>query len=413
MQYRRIGIIFFTICLLLPAIAFPQDSTTADGLYSMARSAAFDQKDYPAAIRYARRAVSIAPSYSDVVVFLGRLFYWSGEADSARTYFKRSMDIVPVSEDAYVAFADLEVSSQNFDEALRIIDNGMQSYSPSVPLMVRKGRVFREQKKYEKLRDVALQIVSIDRKNAEARLFLEITEKLLAGNVASLSYDLAVFDEQYSDPWHIVSVDYTRKTIAGSYTARVNFADRLNSSAVQYEVEAYPRFSKKLSGYINLGLSPGEKVVFPEWKAGASLLYSLPKGWETELGFRYLYFSSSTTFYTGYLGKYFGNYLVGLRAYIVPDDDNSSQTIGLSLRRFLSATDHLQLNVSAGQSPDEQITSAHLARRMSAYSANISYKRSLRAKSQLMLRSAWQIQEYQVAKWGNQFNVGAGFAWIF
>src|SRR5688572_13593688 len=92
----------------LPSQVSAQDSTTADGLFQLGRDAAFNQKDYPAAIRYAKQALILAPEYVDVITFLGRVYTWSEQADSARKYFQRAIHLSPSAVEVYTSYADME-----------------------------------------------------------------------------------------------------------------------------------------------------------------------------------------------------------------------------------------------------------------------------------------------------------------
>jgi hypothetical protein len=50
------------------------DTSSSDGLFQAARSAAFDQKDYPLAKRYCFKALEKSPNYADIRIYLGRLY---------------------------------------------------------------------------------------------------------------------------------------------------------------------------------------------------------------------------------------------------------------------------------------------------------------------------------------------------
>jgi len=45
------------------------DTTSSDGLFQAARTAAFDQKDYPLAKRYCLKALERSPNYADIRIF--------------------------------------------------------------------------------------------------------------------------------------------------------------------------------------------------------------------------------------------------------------------------------------------------------------------------------------------------------
>ena len=85
-----------------------QDSTSSDGLFQMARKAAFDEKNYPKAIELSKRALTISPQYSDIRIFLGRVYTWSNQYDSAKAAFEYVLNYAPDNEDASAAYTDLE-----------------------------------------------------------------------------------------------------------------------------------------------------------------------------------------------------------------------------------------------------------------------------------------------------------------
>jgi len=112
--------------LLLAGIAnnlFAQTTVSADELFSMARTAAFDKKDYSRASQLSQKALEISPEYSDIRIFLGRVYTWTDKNDSARMSFEKVLNQNPENEDAASAFADLEYWSKKFSEALLICNS--------------------------------------------------------------------------------------------------------------------------------------------------------------------------------------------------------------------------------------------------------------------------------------------------
>jgi YaiO family outer membrane protein len=103
-------------------------------------------------------------------------------------------------------------------------------------------------------------------------------------NKIGIIYDYNVFDKQFADPWHLLAIDYSRSTGIGTVIGRLNYANRFQTSATQFEIDAYPRFSKVFYSYMNFGVSDNSGV-FPKYRAGFSLYANLPKSFEGELGF--------------------------------------------------------------------------------------------------------------------------------
>src|SRR4051812_9976538 len=111
------------LALLFCSTAFSQDSTSSDGLFQMARKAAFDDKNYPKAIELSKKALAISPNYSDIRIFLGRVYTWSNHYDSAKSAFEYVLNASPDNEDASAAYADLEYWNNYNEAALKVVNN--------------------------------------------------------------------------------------------------------------------------------------------------------------------------------------------------------------------------------------------------------------------------------------------------
>ncbi|HLF45283.1 MAG TPA: tetratricopeptide repeat protein [Chitinophagaceae bacterium] len=132
------------LCKYLPA----QDSLSPDELFAKARSAAFDQKNYPLAIELSRLALNKSPGYADIRIFSGRVFTWSGQTDSARSAFEEVLRQQPDNEDAAAAYADLEYWNDNPAKALSICNNGLTFHPQSKTLLLKKAKCLSALKRF-------------------------------------------------------------------------------------------------------------------------------------------------------------------------------------------------------------------------------------------------------------------------
>ncbi|UTX49583.1 tetratricopeptide repeat protein [Chryseobacterium sp. MA9] len=73
----------FLLALLFPITMYGQQNLTADELFVKARNTAFEQKDYTTSIALAKEALEKAPNYTDISVFLGRLYTWNKDLAAA------------------------------------------------------------------------------------------------------------------------------------------------------------------------------------------------------------------------------------------------------------------------------------------------------------------------------------------
>ncbi|MBI3567991.1 MAG: YaiO family outer membrane beta-barrel protein [Gemmatimonadetes bacterium] len=172
------------------------------------------------------------------------------------------------------------------------------------------------------------------------------------------------------DAWQLADISIGRRTTAGSIIARVNYANRFASGGGQLEVDAYPRLTKDMYAYLNVGYSGSS--IFPEWRSGAELFASLPGAWEASAGYRQLRFNGSpVTLLTGAVGKYVGDYWFSLRPFVRPKDNGTSASASLTARRYFEDGDHyVGARVGFGSSPTDVVTPDSLTlSRTQAFSA--------------------------------------------
>lgn len=408
MRLNKRGLLFFIFCIVCMQ-SFAQK--TAEAKFTEARRLAFDNKDYPAAITLAKSAHEQAPEYTDIAVFLGRLYTWSDKPDSARYYFNKAIAQKPEFEDAYVGYADMEYWGKQYDSALLVLQQGLLYHPSSVPLLIRKAKVLNEEREFNEAIIVVDTILKIEKGNTEARNLAARIRDNISKNRIGIKYDYVSFDKQFPDPWHLMSLDYTRQTKAGAFTARLNYANRFNTSGLQYEVEAYPIFSKTFYGYINLGYSQ-DVGVFPKWRSGASLYINLPKAFETEIGLRYLYFNTDVFVYTLYVGKYVNSFLFGARTFLTPNSTSIAQSYSALARYYFGGIDdYIGFNLGAGISPDDRRVNIQLNSiyKLRTYTGELTFRHSIRKLNVIVANVSLTNQEYLPATIGNQLQLGVGY----
>jgi YaiO family outer membrane protein len=403
---------FLLLLCMVTATIHAQDSTSSDGLFQIARKAAFDQKDYPKAKGYLYRALDISPDYADIRIFLGRIFTWTKNYDSSKICFDYVLNNKPDYEDASIAYTDLEYWNDHYTDALNVCTAGLKYHPQSQDLLLREAKILFASKKYPVADSVIQQLLKLNKNNSEARSLAVRIKEVSYKNQVSLSYDYVYFDKQFADPWHLVSADYGRRTPIGIVTGRINYANRFQENAIQFEADAYPHISKTFYSYVELGYCGKSNGVFPKWRGGASLYANLPKSFEGELGFRYLQFNGSPTWiYTGYIGKYYKSWLFGARTYITPSDYTSTLSASYSLLAtyyFGSAEDLIGATIGYGISPDDRYNAIQLGlfNKLTTYKAGLFFKKKISKENVLSATASWYNQEYLPQTIGNQYQIG-------
>jgi YaiO family outer membrane protein len=387
-----------------------QETLSSDELFVQARSAAFDQKNYPLAIELSKKALTKSPGYADIRIFLGRVYTWSGQTDSARSAFEEVLRQQPDNEDATAAYTDLEYWNDNPAKALSICENGLTFHPQSKTLLLKKAKCLTALHRFGEANEVVGALLKEDPKNAEARSLSEKIKNQASKNKWGISYDFVGFDKQFDNPWHLASLSYSRSTSMGSVIGRLNYANRFSSGAMQFEADAYPRISKTFYSYINVGISDTSGV-FPHYRGGFSLYANLPHSFEAEVGFRYLFFTDATWIYTASAGKYFKNYWFNLRTYLTPGNSNISHSYSFTTRYYFGgADDYFALGVRTGISPDDRSNNIQLGSPAKLKSSGVSaeFNKSFNGLTILNLTGMWQHQEFLPATFGNQFSLGIG-----
>jgi YaiO family outer membrane protein len=398
---------------LLCKASFAQTSLSSDELFQQARKAAFDEKNYPKAIGLSKQALSKSPDYSDIRVFLGRLYTWSDKTDSARVEFNRVLTKHPDNEDASFAFGSLEYWNNNSNNALKIVDGGLKYHPRSGDLLLLKAKVLNDLKQYAAANNTLDTLIKSDPGNSNARALADRIKDKTAKNKVGVTYDYIYFDKQFSSPWHLASFEYARQTGIGSIIGFLNYANRFNTNGLQYEVDAYPHISKTFYAYVSGGYS-NNVGIFPKFRSGFSLYANLPSGFEAEGGFRYLHFTGDTWIYTASLGKYYKSFWFNFRTYLTPSNSSISQSYSLHVRYYTGgADDYLALGVGTGISPDDprNIILLNNGNNYKLRSNNISagYHCSFKRFNILFITASLDNQEYQFQTKGNQLDLGIGY----
>ncbi len=338
-----------------------QEKLSSDELLVQARSAAFQQKDYPKAIALCQQALSQSPSYTDIRVFLGRLYFWSDKEDSARSTLHQALRENPSHEDAAVAAVSIAYFTNRYQEGLAYCETGLQHHPESPDLLLQKAKILTAMRNYKYAARLTDTLLTIDPQNTDARSLSGRIRDFAASNKIGVSYDYTHFEKQFEDPWHLISLDYSRQTKYGSVIGRVNYTNRFKTNGVQFEVDAYPTIAKNFYAYLNFGYSADDILFFPNTAAGSRSMPTCRKVLKQILVSVICNFGNDTWIYTGSVGKYYKSFWFNLRAYVTPDDDRISHSYSFTTRYYLGgADDFVHVSLGYGISPDDRAQAIQL-----------------------------------------------------
>ncbi|MCX2719585.1 YaiO family outer membrane beta-barrel protein [Lentiprolixibacter aurantiacus] len=339
--YIIITVMFSCFGLIAQEYAFDGDP---DKSFSIAREMAFSG-DHQGARDTLQSILKTYPEYTDVRSLLAKTYTWDGAYSEARAQFNRITSRERENREVWMAAVKNEIYAENEHIALGLVNKALVYLPDEATLISLKSDIIHRMKRKQKAASI--------RSEAEKE-----TDVNIAKNSMEFGNAVDVFDAFY-EPMVYASVAYTRQTKIGKLIPRINYSNRFNTNGLQYEIDVYPRLSKKLHGYINYGYSAD--VIYPTHRAGAELYLNLPSALELSAGMRYLGFTnSSTTILTGSVGLYRGDYYFSLRPYITPTNRQTGFSGNLLGRKYLRNKYHyLGVNLGIGYAPELRQLSAN------------------------------------------------------
>ncbi len=288
-----------------------------DVSYFTARDLAFEGKTAEARDTLVQ-VLSRYPEYVDVHSLLAKTYSWDHEYDEARLQFNKITSKEKGNKEVWLGAIKNEQYAANLHIALGLANKALIHLQEDKEILALRAAIL-EQIANTQLLQNKLKATKLSEKRKQA---------------ITIYTEGEVFD-QVLDPMYYGAVEYRKETRWGVLLPRINYNRRFNINGIQAEVDAYPKFSKLLSGYFNYGFSNSE--IFPRHRLGAEVVKELPNAMEASLGFRHLAFTKdAATILTGSFGLYRGNYYASLRPFVVPDTEKGVGVSGnLLLRRYL------------------------------------------------------------------------------
>lgn len=389
-----------------------QEKINLDVLFKKARTASF-QGNRKQAREICKYILEKKPGYHDVRVFLGRLYSWDKEYDSARKELKKVLTDKPNHIDALSALIDVENWTDNLYLALKYCNQGLRIYPNNESFRMKKARILVRMEDFKAASESINQLLEANPSHKEALQLLERIQFSTQQYELSLRYRFDKFDRGEIDfgPWHFLTFELLRKLVLGSIIGRVNYASRNFGSrtvtGTQFELDAYPKIIKGIYGYLNAGYSSSS--VFPKYRLGGELYRSFLRSFEVSLGIRYLDFSgSSVLIYTGNLGKYYKNYWFSFRPFVTSKSTGISFSgIFLMRRYFADADNYLTLLIGFGSTPVE-IFFLEDIERLNSYKIELDVQKMITRTFLIEFRISFEKEEFRVDKIGNRVTLSIG-----
>ena len=250
-------------------------------------------------------------AYVDHLLGSGRQFMNNDQPDSALVEFNKALAISPNDTVTLFYTINLLNDGKQFDEALALIEQGRQLYPTHPYFLLKRAVVLESQKQYEaayRAMDTLSKAGQMDQKYID---YKELLYSKQLRNELGLLYLNSTFDPTTivgdNSIRRIATIQYSHRFDNGSVTTRINYAGRITGSGYQVELEGTLNHSAKWYSWATSGVSnpnsifPNTNLVFPPLRLGYSLFHALPKGYDLELGIRFVKLDSDKT-YSGVFG---------------------------------------------------------------------------------------------------------------
>ncbi|SFV32608.1 tetratricopeptide repeat protein [Thermoflavifilum thermophilum] len=347
-------------------------------------------------------------SLSENLFLAGKQFAANNQTDSASSYFWAAIRQQPSDTLAWISLINLKASLQQTDSALWIADSALH-YIPHVPELLMKKASF--QLAAGKSKD-ALQtldsLLETDPHNLAAKALRDQIRIASYHQAIGIDYNFTSFGDRTTPPWNLASLYYQRLPHWGSYDLRLNFANRNNRNGLQGEAEVYWNHDSSNISYVDLAFA--HDSLFPRLRAAYTFTHYFRKGWQADIGGRYLNFDSSAlgSAYLG-LGKYFSDYWLYAQAYLTPQNKQLFGAYRATLRYYYSEQrdDYLNLIVGTGISPDDRSRYFGLNKWLSLSATNVAigYQHIFRGQTIAGLTLSWTNQEIAQGIRQNEYDV--------
>tara|TARA_R110000868_G_scaffold401085_1_gene676389 strand:+ start:6647 stop:7912 length:1266 start_codon:yes stop_codon:yes gene_type:complete len=349
---KKIAKLTFVFCFTMIFQMYGQEDKyngNPDTSFETARTMAFNKQRKQAQDTLSH-ILTKYPDYHDIRSFLATTYSWDGDYKKARKEFAYVLEKDPQNKSTWIAAIKNEIWGDKPYTALEITTEALKNFPDDAEILYLKASA---QEKTNSPLEALNTLESILKKNPEDQKATDYKSSLsttLRKNTIGIKAEVDIYSEVF-DPMQYYTLNYSRQTKYGSIIGKLNFNRRFNENGTQIEFDLYPKITKGLYAYLNVGFA--NTFLFPDLRYGAELYKSLPKSFEVSLGFRSLKYTTTTNIYTGSIGWYTGNSYLSFRPYFTPGDTGTSTSGTFTYRKYRSDADnYLGFAFGMGFSPE-------------------------------------------------------------
>ncbi|WP_367754394.1 YaiO family outer membrane beta-barrel protein [Flavobacterium sp. WC2430] len=349
---KKIAKLTFVLCFTMIFQMYGQEEKyngNPDTSFETARNMAFNKQRKQAQDTLSH-ILTKYPDYHDIRSFLATTYSWDGDYKKARKEFAYVLEKDPQNKSTWIAAIKNEIWGDKPYTALEMTTEALKNFPDDAEILYLKASAEEKTNKPIEALNTLESILNKNPEDQKAKDYKSSLSTTLRKNTIGIKAEVDIYSEVF-DPMQYYTLNYSRQTKYGSIIGKLNFNRRFNENGTQIEFDLYPKITKGLYAYLNIGFA--NTFLFPDLRYGAELYKSLPKSLEVSLGFRSLKYTTTTNIYTGSIGWYTGNSYLSFRPYFTPGDNGTSTSGTFTYRKYRSDADnYLGFSFGMGFSPE-------------------------------------------------------------
>ena len=425
---RLLKLILLQIAILVQTSLFAQEVFNADSLMHAAHDKAVAGK-YRRAISMAEELLERYPEYSDAHILKSRVMAWGRDYLAAINEINKFIQENENNLDAYLALCDFHLWNEDYKSSKEVAQNALEYFPDNEKLLLKITLVDFTAEEYDLAVESGNHLLNIYPSNKETKEILKTIEMREWKNELRLEHYADGHNRPFRRRWHMSSMGYGRNTSSGLYAAKIYLGDLVEEGgtiydsdvSVQYSLECYPTFNKYNYTYLNVAFSDG--VLFPKSRIGAEYYHILKRSnIELSLGYRYMHFTPAenpdvnVNIYTGSIGKYFRNFWVSARPYVINNGEDTFFRYSLSVRTFMKPEmSYVQWLIGTGTSPENPVfyTSGPPSDGLDTWQVVMQWKQRVSKLISLELESGFINSKYDFERRRNQLILRSAISFLF
>lgn len=274
---------------------FTVDQLKADSFYTKGRELAFKSKFTEARVLL-DSALGRDPKLFEASILKGCTFSWQQKYSEARPILDKVLkeDTVRARrKEALSARADIEVYDLKHKTAQQKCDTALKEFPNAVEFRKKKSIAYANDEYYkEAIAELKIYLDSVKTDTQAINMMRDFEYKSLR-NHAAAGWVQQIYNYSFA-PWSFGFVEYGRKFRKAQSIARINYAQRFKTEALQFEIDNYIKLYKGTMLFVNAGIS-SRNIMYPRYRFGAELYKSFLKKFDASAGYHFLRYDFDET----------------------------------------------------------------------------------------------------------------------